>query len=201
MQRLEASSRSYISLSCIPRLGQMPGTSVGLALGIGARLHLIHPLGFQTDDKAVRRAGLDYWKSVDVMEHLQLRRSGDGPMDVRSTRLRPRLRCPTRRFLGRSAMCCSSGRSRRGSMPRSSTIMGLDHSHDRTHPKLELVERGGCGGVCCATTPGGRPVLSDNLYGLVLAGGRGTRFGPSLVGRGQSSAYPRWGSCRAGEYD
>jgi tRNA (cytidine/uridine-2'-O-)-methyltransferase len=36
---------------------------------VGARLHLIHPLGFQTDEKAVRRAGLDYWKHVDVVEH------------------------------------------------------------------------------------------------------------------------------------
>lgn len=40
-----------------------------MCLGLRARLHLVHPLGFQTDDKAVRRAGLDYWKHVDVVEH------------------------------------------------------------------------------------------------------------------------------------
>ena len=52
-----------------PEIGPNAGNIGRLALGIGARLHLVHPLGFQTDDKAVRRAGLDYWKSVDVMEH------------------------------------------------------------------------------------------------------------------------------------
>ena len=32
----------------------------------GARLHLIRPLGFDISDKAVKRAGLDYWQYVDV---------------------------------------------------------------------------------------------------------------------------------------
>jgi tRNA (cytidine/uridine-2'-O-)-methyltransferase len=35
-------------------------------LGAGARLHLIEPLGFSLDDKAVKRAGLDYWPLVDL---------------------------------------------------------------------------------------------------------------------------------------
>ncbi len=30
------------------------------------KLHLIHPLGFSTDDKALKRAGLDYWEHVDI---------------------------------------------------------------------------------------------------------------------------------------
>lgn len=30
-------------------------------------LHLIRPLGFSTDDKMLRRAGLDYWKFVDII--------------------------------------------------------------------------------------------------------------------------------------
>jgi tRNA (cytidine/uridine-2'-O-)-methyltransferase len=33
------------------------------------RLHLIHPLGFQITDKNLKRAGMDYWKSLDVHEH------------------------------------------------------------------------------------------------------------------------------------
>ena len=32
----------------------------------GARLHLVRPLGFDVSDSAVKRAGLDYWKYVDV---------------------------------------------------------------------------------------------------------------------------------------
>lgn len=32
----------------------------------GTKLHLIKPLGFDTDDKAIKRAGLDYWKEIDI---------------------------------------------------------------------------------------------------------------------------------------
>jgi tRNA (cytidine/uridine-2'-O-)-methyltransferase len=35
-------------------------------LGAGATLHLIEPLGFSLDNKQVKRAGLDYWKHVDL---------------------------------------------------------------------------------------------------------------------------------------
>lgn len=52
-----------------PEIPQNAGNIGRLCLNVGARLHLIHPLGFATDEKAVRRAGLDYWKHVDVAEH------------------------------------------------------------------------------------------------------------------------------------
>lgn len=32
----------------------------------GTRLHLIRPLGFSLDDKALHRAGLGYWENLDV---------------------------------------------------------------------------------------------------------------------------------------
>ena len=35
----------------------------------GASLHLIRPLGFYTDEKSVRRAGLDYWPRLGVREY------------------------------------------------------------------------------------------------------------------------------------
>jgi len=38
-------------------------------VGLGARLHLIHPLGFRVDEKAARRAGIDHWRHVDRVEH------------------------------------------------------------------------------------------------------------------------------------
>ena len=38
-------------------------------MATGSRLHLIEPLGFQIDEKAVRRAGLDYWKDLDVITY------------------------------------------------------------------------------------------------------------------------------------
>ena len=55
-----------------PEIGPNTGNIGRLCLGVGARLHLIHPLGFSTSDKAVRRAGLDYWKHVDCVEHTDL---------------------------------------------------------------------------------------------------------------------------------
>lgn len=39
---------------------------------IGARLHLIKPLGFSIDDKSLKRAGLDYWDSMEVVVHENL---------------------------------------------------------------------------------------------------------------------------------
>ena len=34
-----------------------------------SRLHLIHPLGYEINDRNLRRAGMDYWKALDVVEH------------------------------------------------------------------------------------------------------------------------------------
>lgn len=36
----------------------------------GTRLHLIEPLGFQLTEKALRRAGMDYWKELDVTRYI-----------------------------------------------------------------------------------------------------------------------------------
>lgn len=38
-----------------------------------SRLHLIHPLGFVINDRNLRRAGMDYWRSLDVHEHADWR--------------------------------------------------------------------------------------------------------------------------------
>jgi tRNA (cytidine/uridine-2'-O-)-methyltransferase len=52
-----------------PLIPPNTGTIGRLALAAGAALHLVEPLGFDIDDKAVRRAGLDYWKHVDLRVH------------------------------------------------------------------------------------------------------------------------------------
>lgn len=36
----------------------------------GTRLHLIEPLGFRLDEKSIRRAGMDYWKDLDVTTYV-----------------------------------------------------------------------------------------------------------------------------------
>ncbi|MEC5423757.1 tRNA (uridine(34)/cytosine(34)/5-carboxymethylaminomethyluridine(34)-2'-O)-methyltransferase TrmL [Virgibacillus sp. C22-A2] len=52
-----------------PEIPANTGNIARTCLATGATLHLIHPLGFSTDDKMLRRAGLDYWKNVDVREY------------------------------------------------------------------------------------------------------------------------------------
>ena len=49
-----------------PEIPHNTGAAGRLCLATGARLHLIKPLGFSLDDRQVKRAGLDYWKDVDV---------------------------------------------------------------------------------------------------------------------------------------
>jgi tRNA (cytidine/uridine-2'-O-)-methyltransferase len=49
-----------------PEIPPNTGNIGRLCLGAGAVLHLIEPLGFDLDDKALKRAGLDYWDLVKV---------------------------------------------------------------------------------------------------------------------------------------
>jgi tRNA (cytidine/uridine-2'-O-)-methyltransferase len=50
-----------------PEIPPNTGNIGRLCCAVGARLHLVKPLGFRIDDKTLRRAGLDYWKNVDLM--------------------------------------------------------------------------------------------------------------------------------------
>ena len=49
-----------------PEIPQNCGNIARTCAATGSRLHLIKPLGFDISEKAVRRAGLDYWHMVDV---------------------------------------------------------------------------------------------------------------------------------------
>lgn len=48
-----------------PEIHWNTGNAGRTCLAIGARLHLIEPLGFSLDEREVRRAGLDYWAQVE----------------------------------------------------------------------------------------------------------------------------------------
>lgn len=48
-----------------PEIPPNTGNIGRLCLAVGARLHLVKPLGFSLDDRALKRAGLDYWDQVD----------------------------------------------------------------------------------------------------------------------------------------
>ncbi len=52
-----------------PRIPPNTGNVARLCACTGARLHLVHPLGFSLDDRHLRRAGLDYWPYLRVEEH------------------------------------------------------------------------------------------------------------------------------------
>ncbi len=50
-----------------PNIPQNTGAIGRICVNADARLHLIKPLSFDIDEKALRRAGLDYWKLLDLM--------------------------------------------------------------------------------------------------------------------------------------
>lgn len=52
-----------------PAIPQNTGNIARTTVGMGAHLHLIHPMKFEITDHAVKRAGLDYWPSVTLTEH------------------------------------------------------------------------------------------------------------------------------------
>ena len=55
-----------------PEIPQNCGNIARTCAATGARLHLIRPLGFDISEKAVRRAGLDYWHLVEVFDYEDL---------------------------------------------------------------------------------------------------------------------------------
>ncbi len=49
-----------------PEIPPNTGNIGRLCLAVGAHLHLVKPLGYSLDDRELKRAGLDYWKDVQV---------------------------------------------------------------------------------------------------------------------------------------
>src|SRR5438552_11946846 len=49
-----------------PEIPPNTGNIGRLCLATRSRLHLVRPLGFSLDDRTLKRAGLDYWKEVDL---------------------------------------------------------------------------------------------------------------------------------------
>ena len=49
-----------------PEIPQNTGNIARTCAATGASLHLIRPLGFEPDDKKLKRAGLDYWDKLDI---------------------------------------------------------------------------------------------------------------------------------------
>lgn len=73
-----------------PEIPQNTGNIARLCAATGTVLNLIEPLGFRLTDREVKRAGLDYWDSVDVrrfpnlesfMKHFSTRPEGESPRE------------------------------------------------------------------------------------------------------------------------
>ena len=52
-----------------PEIPPNTGNIIRVCANTGTHLHLIHPLGFELDDRRLRRAGLDYHEFADVSQH------------------------------------------------------------------------------------------------------------------------------------
>ena len=55
-----------------PEIPPNSGNIIRLCANTGANLHFVHPLGFELDDRRLRRAGLDYAEFARVREHADL---------------------------------------------------------------------------------------------------------------------------------
>lgn len=79
-----------------PEIPQNTGNIARTCAAIGARLHLVKPLGFEIDDRKLKRAGLDYWNELDITyyEGLSdfLEKTKDAPMFFFTTKA-PRSYC------------------------------------------------------------------------------------------------------------
>ena len=52
-----------------PEIPQNTGNIARTCATLGAKLHLVYPLGFSISEKQLKRAGLDYWDKLDIEEH------------------------------------------------------------------------------------------------------------------------------------
>ena len=53
-----------------PEIPANTGNIGRTCVATGTKLHLIEPLGFRLDEKALKRAGMDYWKELDVTTYV-----------------------------------------------------------------------------------------------------------------------------------
>ena len=72
-----------------PEIPQNTGNISRTCAATGARLHLVGPLGFRIDDRQLKRAGLDYWRLLDITMYDSLEeffRRNSGPYFYFSTK-------------------------------------------------------------------------------------------------------------------
>ena len=53
-----------------PEIPANTGNIGRTCVATGTKLHLIEPLGFRTDEKSLKRAGMDYWNELEVTRYI-----------------------------------------------------------------------------------------------------------------------------------
>lgn len=62
-----------VNVNIILHQPEIPGNTGNIGrtcVATGTSLHLIEPLGFRLDEKSIKRAGMDYWKDLDVHRYM-----------------------------------------------------------------------------------------------------------------------------------
>lgn len=75
-----------------PEIPSNTGNIGRTCVATGSRLHLIEPLGFRLNEKEIRRAGMDYWKDLDVRTYINytefLKKNPDAKIYMATTKAR-----------------------------------------------------------------------------------------------------------------
>lgn len=102
-----------------PEIAPNTGNIARLCAATGCPLHLIGRLGFRLDEKSLRRAGLDYWDSVDLHRHDTLAELEERliQMDARLFCLSARAETPYTKIPFRAGDCLLFGAETRGLPP------------------------------------------------------------------------------------
>lgn len=75
-----------------PEIPANTGNIGRTCVATGTRLHLIEPLGFRLDEKSLKRAGMDYWKDLDVTTYIDFNDFMERTRERRSIWRRPKHR-------------------------------------------------------------------------------------------------------------
>ena len=124
-----------------PEIPPNTGNIIRLCANTGSTLHLIHPLGFELDDKRLRRAGLDYREFVGVQEHDSL------PAFMAAVRPNRLYACTTKGARPYTEVQYRPGDARQGAA-NLFRVVGVDRrAHFRKQAPLDFVPDGPIGPI------------------------------------------------------
>ena len=156
-----------------PEIPPNPGNIIRLCANTGSALHLIRPLGFELDDRRLRRAGLDYREWATVREHDSLQAFRTAVQPARCWAFSTRGRCGYDRVAFGAGDAFLFGPETRGLPDTLLEELG-DTADGRRQPQPEPGEHGGGGSL--------RGVATTGLQGCRLAIGHDTIHDTSRFG-------------------